>query len=120
MTNMCVFFLHLSAWWAVESKCKRQTDELRLGGGVRRCCADGFARRRCAVDSVMIPGSEKFTIVRYGNNHVHGGAVYPPHSLFFFDASDALMGGIWSIATRLKVCGFKRKDGFPKCLPFYR
>ena len=29
--------------------------------------------RRCAVDSVMIPGSEKFTIVRFGNNHLHGG-----------------------------------------------
>lgn len=34
--------------------------------------AYGEGWRRCAVDSVMIPGSEKFTIVRYGNNHVHG------------------------------------------------
>ena len=34
--------------------------------------AFGRGWRRCAVDSIMIPGSEKFTIVRYGNSHLNG------------------------------------------------
>lgn len=34
--------------------------------------AFGEGWRRCAVDSVMVPGSEKFTIVRFGNQHLHG------------------------------------------------
>lgn len=38
--------------------------------------AFGRGWRRCAVDSVMIPGSEKYTIARYGNSHVFGNS--PP------------------------------------------
>jgi hypothetical protein len=38
--------------------------------------AFGRGWRRCVVDSVMIPGSEKYTIARYGNNHVFGNS--PP------------------------------------------
>ena len=38
--------------------------------------AFGQGWRRCAVDSVLIPGSEKYTIAFFGNAHVHGNS--PP------------------------------------------